>query len=187
MHQATARQLVELPPAGTYRFDPNHTSVAFVGRHLMITKVRGTFRAFDGTVEIADAPERSGVTVEIDAASLDTGLAMRDDHLRSPDFLDVEAHPTITFRSTRVELTGSDTFDLHGDLTIRDTTKPVTLHASYSGTGSMDGDVRAGFDAYADIDREDWGMTWNQALEAGGFMVSKKVRIELVVQLVKTD
>ncbi|HEY7666889.1 MAG TPA: YceI family protein [Actinomycetota bacterium] len=178
---------VELPPAGTYAFDPAHTEVAFVARH-MLSKVRGKFEGVTGTIEIGDGPEDSKVEVELDAASITTGTQMRDDHLRSGDFLLVEEHPTLTFTSTGVRITGERTFDLTGDLTIKGITKPVTLKAEFLGWGpNHQGTPMLAFEAKATIAREDWDITWNVAVETGGFLVGKKVDIEINVEALPVE
>jgi polyisoprenoid-binding protein YceI len=175
----------DIPVAGTYTIDPAHTSVEFVGRHLMITKVRGRFPDISGTITIADEPEQSHVEVDIHVATLDTGNDDRDDHLRSPDFFDADHYPTITFRSTRVEASGSNTWAVTGDLTVRDVTNPVTLQVDFDGAGSSPlGDERISFSAATEVDREAWGLTWNMALETGGVLVGKKARVELNIQAV---
>lgn len=174
------------PAAGTWRIDGAHTTVAFIARHLMVTKVRGRFNAFDGVVTVGERVEDSRADVTIDAASIDTGVDFRDNHLRSADFLDVEQYPHLRFVSTAVRQTGEETLEIDGELTIRDVTRPVTLDATFDGVSTnYDGSERAGFTATTDIDREDWGITWNQALESGGVLVSKKVKIELDVQLIR--
>jgi polyisoprenoid-binding protein YceI len=175
----------EIPTAGTYRIDPPHTSVEFVGRHLMITKVRGRFSDVSGTITIADEPERSHVEVEIGVASIDSGDAQRDAHLASEDFFDVERYPTMTFRSTKLEAGPSHTWTLTGDLTVRDVTRPVTLEVDFDGASTSPlGDERISFSAAGDVNREDFGLTWNVALETGGVLVGKKARIEINVQAV---
>jgi len=177
----------EIPVAGEYAIDPTHSSVEFIGRHLMITKVRGRFPEVSGTITIDDVPERSHVEVEIEVASLDTGNTQRDDHLRSPDFFHVERHPTIGFRSTKVEPGKSGAWAVTGDLTVRDVTRPVTLQVDFEGANASPiGDQRVAFSATTEVDREDWGLTWNMALETGGVLVGKRVRIELNVQAVAT-
>lgn len=174
---------VEAPAAGTWEIDPVHSAVTFAARHLMVSKVRGGFRGFRGTLHVSDVPEQSWVEVEIDAASIDTGEAQRDAHLRSPDFLDAERFPALTFRGTEVERTGERTLRVRGDLTIRDVTRPVDLDVEYLGVVADPwGGTRAGFTASTEIDREDFGVTWNQLLEAGGVVVSRKIRIELEVE-----
>jgi polyisoprenoid-binding protein YceI len=175
----------EIPVAGTYTIDPTHTSVEFIGRHLMITKVRGRLPDVSGTITIDDEPTRSHVEVEIQVATLDTGDAQRDDSLRSVDFFDVEHYPTITFRSTQVEPGAAETWMVTGDLTVREVTRPVTLEVDFDGANASPfGDERIAFSAATDVNREDWGLTWNVALETGGVLVGKKVRIELNVQAV---
>lgn len=176
----------------TWRIDPAHSSVEFAVKHLMFTTVRGRFKKLEGEITVdEDAPENSRVEVEIDAASIDTGAEDRDTHLRSADFLDVENHPTITFRSRRVEgayAEAGDRFKVIGDLTIRGTTLEVTLDATFEGTGQDPwGGQRAGFRATTEIDRRDWGLRWNQALETGGVLVGNSVKIEIEAQAVKVE
>ena len=175
----------EIPVAGEYTIDPAHTSVEFIGRHLMITKVRGRLPEVSGTITIDEEPERSHVEVELTVASLDTGNPDRDGHLRSADFFDAERFPTITFQSTKVEAGKSGTWAVTGDLTVRDVTRPITLPVDFDGANaSPTGDERIAFSAATEVDREDWGLTWNVALETSGMLVGKKVRIELNVQAV---
>jgi polyisoprenoid-binding protein YceI len=164
--------------------------VEFSVKHMMFTTVRGRFGGLEGSLHLdSSSPEKSSVEVTIDAASLDTRVADRDAHLRGEDFFDVENHPTLTFRSRRVE--GSldqpgDSFRVMGDLTIRGVTREVTLDARFEGTGTDPwGGTRAGFSAQASIDRRDYGLTWNQALEAGGVLVGHEVKIDLQVQAVE--
>lgn len=174
----------ELPAAGTWTLDPSHTEVAFVARHLMVTKVRGRFLRFDGTIHVADEPESSMVDVRLDAASITTGADDRDAHLHSPDFLDVETFPEVRFVSSGIERSG-DAWKLAGDLTIRDVTKPVVLDMRFDGVAADPwGGTRAAFTASTEIDREDWGLTWNVAVESGGWLVSKTVKIEIDAQAV---
>lgn len=176
---------IEIPPAGIWEIDRVHSDVAFVARHLVVSKVRGHFGEFSGGLRIAERPEGSSVEVTIEAASIDTNAEDRDNHLRSPDFLDVEKYPELTFKSTSLELRGGNRFAVTGDLTIRDVTRPVTLDVEYQGLirNSQMGD-RAGFSATTELDREDWGVTWNMALEAGGWLVSQRVRIEIEIEAV---
>jgi polyisoprenoid-binding protein YceI len=174
----------------TWQIDPAHSSVEFAVKHMMFTTVRGRFKDLKGTIEVDESnPDNSKVDVEIAAASLDTGVADRDGHLRSADFLDVENKPTLTFKSKRIEgamKKEGDRFRIIGDLTIRDTTIEITLDATYEGTGKDPwGGTRAGARATATIDRRDWGLKWNQALETGGILVANEVRIEVEVQAVK--
>ena len=173
-----------------WQIDPTHSSVEFAVKHMMFTTVRGRFKDLKGTIEVDETnPDRSTVDVEIAAASIDTGVADRDAHLRSADFLDVENHPTITFRSKRIEgamKKEGDKFVVAGDLTIRGTKIEATLEAQYEGTGKDPwGGTRGGSRATTKIDRRDWGLRWNQALETGGILVGNDVRIEIEVQAVK--
>lgn len=171
----------------SWTIDPAHTLVGFSAKHMMFTTVRGKFNEVKGTIALDAAnPDRSRVEVEIPAASIDTGVEQRDAHLRSADFLDVEEYPTITFRSRRVEgavAEAGDRFKVYGDLTIRGTTREVVLEATYEGKGKDPwGGERAGFSAATKIDRRDFGLIWNQALEAGGVLVGNEIRIEIEVQ-----
>lgn len=176
----------DIPQAGTYAIDRSHSTVEFVGRHLMITKVRGRFSEFDGEIVIAEEPEQSSTEVVIQAASIDTSDEKRDGHLRSGDFFDVEQYPTLAFRSTGIEAGKGGAWKLHGDLTVKDVTRPVVLDLEFDGASPDPwGGQRIAFTAVADVDREDWGLTWNVALETGGVLVGKKVRIELNVQAVR--
>ncbi len=171
-----------LPQTGTWVVDPTHSQIEITARHLMVSKVRGTFKDFSGTINVADTPEDSSVEVTIEAGSIDTGTVDRDAHLRSPDFLDAESFPTITFRSTNIERDGSK-YNLTGDLTIKGVTKPVTLEMDYLGvTADPWGNEKAAFTAEGTFNREDWGLNWNVALEAGGWLVSKTFDIEITVQ-----
>ena len=174
----------------TWQIDPTHSAIEFAVKHMMFTTVRGRFKDVQGTIEVDEQnPDRSSVDVEISAASLDTGVADRDAHLRSADFFDVDNHPTLRFRSKRIEgamKKEGDRFKVIGDLTIRGTTIEVALDAVYEGTGTDPwGGTRAGVRASATIDRRNWGLTWNQALETGGILVANELRIELEVQAVK--
>ncbi len=175
-------QGIEAPAVGTWEIDPVHTSIAFVARYLMVTKVRGHFSEFSGSILVAEGPEDSSAELLIRASSIDTGNVDRDKHLRSPDFLDVERFPEIRFKSTKVELSGENSLVVSGDLTIRDVTHPVGLGVEFAGL-SQDpwGNRRAGFSATTEIDREEFGASWNLALEAGGWLVSRTVQVELDV------
>jgi polyisoprenoid-binding protein YceI len=178
---------VELPPAGTYTIDPAHSSVEFVVRHLL-SKARGRFTEFSGEVVVGEGVEDSSANVEIVAASVNTNQEMRDNHLKSGDFLLTEEHPTITFRSNTVRPTGGNTFELDGDLTIRGITKPVTLESEFAGAGlNTQGTPMLGFSAKTSIDREVFDITWNAALETGGVMLGKKVEIQIDVELLKAE
>jgi polyisoprenoid-binding protein YceI len=172
------------PAPGSYQIDPSHSSLEAVARHLMVSKVRGRFGDFAGTIVVADDVTQSRVEVEIDAASINTHDVQRDGHLRSDDFLDVERFGKLRFVSTQVERVGSD-WKVRGDLTIRDVTQAVTLAVSYLGQLSDPwGNTRAAFSATTQLDRESFGMTWNQALEAGGVVVGKTLNIELEIEAV---
>lgn len=174
---------VDIPVPGAWKIDPAHSVVGFTARHLMVAKVRGRFGSFAGTIQIADRPGDSTVEVTMDAASIDTREEKRDAHLRSADFFDAENHPTLRFRSVGFRSTGGTSFELPGELTIRGVTRPVALAASYGGiTPDPWGGTRAVFTASTEIDREQWGLTWNQALETGGVLVGKMVKIELEVE-----
>ena len=152
----------------------------------MITKVRGRFTDFRGRIVIGESPQQSSVEVTIDAARVNSGDDARDDHLRSPDFLDVEHYPTITFRSTEVDIGPHGSAKVTGDLTVKDVTRPVTLDVDFDGAQPDPwGGQRLGFSASTEINREDWGLTWNVALETGGVLVGKKIRLELNVEAVK--
>jgi polyisoprenoid-binding protein YceI len=173
-------QTQALPPAGTWALDTTHTEAAFTARHLMVTKVRGRFAVSGGAVTIAENPLESSVEATLDVASVHSGDAGRDQHLLSADFFDVEKYPTITFRSTKVTAAGDGEYKLTGELTIKDVTRPVTLELEYLGTiDSPFGDTRAGFSASAEISRKDWGLDFNMALEAGGVVVSDKIKINI--------
>jgi polyisoprenoid-binding protein YceI len=171
---------VTIPESGTYTIDPNHTTVSFVARHLVVSKVRGTFSDVSGTITVAPDPLASSVDVTIGVASVNTGAPDRDNHLRSGDFFEIEKYPVMTFRGTRVTNHNGADFVLVGELTIRDTTREVQLDVEFDGIAqSPYGQEVIAFTASTEIDREDFGMTWNQALETGGFMVSKKIKIEI--------
>jgi polyisoprenoid-binding protein YceI len=170
---------------GTWSLETQHTKIGFLAKHLMVTKVRGYFDEYEGTVEIADDLTDSKIDVTIDAASITTGAADRDEHLRSGDFLDAATYPKLRFVSTDISRDG-DEFQISGDLTIRDVTQPVTLQARYEDTVTDPwGNDRVAFTAEAEITREDWGLTWNAPLEGGGWLVSKEVALEIEGQLIK--
>jgi polyisoprenoid-binding protein YceI len=167
----------------TWKLDPAHSSLTVSARHMMITTVRATLRISEATIDFDPAhPERSSVAARIDAGSIDSGVEQRDAHLRSPDFLDAERYPSITFRSTAIEPRG-DRYLIHGDLEIRGVTRPVTLDAEIAGVVAdwQGGSDRASFTARTKIDREDWGLNWNVALEAGGWLVSKEFAVEIEI------
>jgi len=171
---------VKIPAAGTYVLDANHKRVGFVARHLMVSKVRGEFTDATATITVAEDPLQSSVTATLQAASITTGQEQRDAHLKSADFLEVEKFPTLEYRSTGVKSLDGSEFVLSGELTIKDVTVPVDLQVELEGVGrSPYGQDVFGFSAVAEIDREAFGITWNVALETGGFMVGKKVKLEI--------
>jgi polyisoprenoid-binding protein YceI len=172
-----------VPAAGTYDFDVSHSDVSFTVRHMMVSKVRGHLAAPSGSFTIAEDPHDSSVEVELDWSTVDTGDANRDTHLKSADFVDVEKFPTIKFRSTGVRHVKDDKWAVEGVLTIQDVTKPVILDLEFNGIGQDPfGNVKAGFSATTKINREDFGLTYNAALETGGFLVGKDVTIEIDVE-----
>lgn len=172
------------PPAGRWAIDPGHAEVAFVGRHLMLTKVRGRFTGVAGTIVIADRREESRVEATIDVDSVDSGDPTRDGHLRSSDLFDVDRHPTATFRATGLRLDGPRG-RMEGELTLRGVTRPVTLVVEYAGhVVDPWGGERLVFSAAGRVDREDWGLTWNMPLDAGGLLVSREVDIEINLEAV---
>jgi polyisoprenoid-binding protein YceI len=176
---------VRLPGAGVWNVDPGHAEVAFVGRHFGLTRVRGRFTGVDGTVVVGDDLSTTSIEVVIDMASVSSGSEQRDDHLRSADFFDVERHPTATFRSTGITGAG-ERGAITGELTIKDVARSVTLDVEFLGEATDPwGAQRAVFSARAVIDREDWGLTWNMVLDAGGVLVSKQIRLEIEVELVR--
>jgi polyisoprenoid-binding protein YceI len=183
--QATAPAQADL--TGTYTLDPAHTRIGFVARHAMVTKVRGAFNAFEGTAEIDGAnPANSSAQVRIDAASIDTRNAQRDEHLRSNDFLALAEYPQITFVSTAVRQLDEATFELTGDLTIRGVTNSITIPFEFEGAATDPfGNVRLGFEGSVAISRKDYGITWNAALETGGVLVSDKIVLEFEVSAIK--
>lgn len=172
-------------PAGTYTIDPAHSEVGFTARHAMVTKVRGSFTELEGSITVADDLASSGATATISTASVDTRQADRDGHLRSADFFDVEQYPTITFTSTGIRDVTDEGFVLDGDLTIKDVTRPVSLQTVFGGSAQDPfGNTRLGFEASTDIEREEWGLTWNAALETGGVLVSKTIALTLEVSAI---
>jgi polyisoprenoid-binding protein YceI len=176
----------EVPAPGHYLIDPSHSSLQIIARHLMISKVRGHFDAFTGSIVIAEEPTESRVEAVVQASSIDTGDSQRDEHLRSADFLDVEHHPEIRFRSTHVRPKPNDKWEVSGDLTIRGLTRTIEMDVEYCGTMTDPWDnVRIAFLATGEVNREDFDITWNQALEAGGFMVGKGLRFECDVEAVR--
>ncbi len=189
----TTAQLDSLSAAGTqaqaqaqaqWTIDANHSMAGFAVRHMMISTVRGRFAGVSGTFEFDEArPEAARVEATIPAATIDTGVPARDEHLRSPDFFEASRFPNLTFRSTGVESLGAARYRVRGDLTIRDVTRPVILEAKVSGSVSLpDGTTLIGFTAETSIDRRDFGLTWNQALETGGVLVGHEVAITLEIE-----
>jgi polyisoprenoid-binding protein YceI len=172
---------LDIPVPGTWEFDPGHTSIVVVGRHSMIVKVRGRFNEFSGRIHITESPQDSWVEATIQATSVDSGVEGRDDHMRSPDFLDVERFPTFSFRSTGIELGEGSSLRVAGDLTIKDQTREIELDVEYEGA-VIDpwGNPRIGFSATGEFEREAFGITWNQVMEAG-WLVGKKFTLELDV------
>ena len=171
-----------------FNLDAAHSDVTFSTKHMMVTTVRGRFNAVDGTLHLDPAnPTASTGSFTVETASIDTGVAQRDAHLRSADFLDADAYPTLTFTSTRVEPRGGDEYRVTGDLTIKDVTRAVAFDVEFLGLyRSMGGASRAGFHATAKINREDFGLTWNVALESGGWLVGKDIRIEIDLAVEET-
>jgi polyisoprenoid-binding protein YceI len=175
---------IQAPAAGVWAIDPTHTTVEFIGRHLVFTKVRGRFTGVSGAVTVADDPNASSVEITLDATSITTGTPDRDAHLKGEDFFDVDKYPVISFKSTSVEWKGHEG-TVTGDLTVRGVSKPITLDVELTGvvTDPWGGD-RAVFSASGEVDREDWGLVWNMALESGGVLVSKKILIEIETEIV---
>lgn len=171
----------------TWQIDSAHSHVNFTARHMMISKVRGSFETFSGTVNFDEEnPTNTTVNIEVDLASVNTGEEQRDGHLKSPDFFDVANYPTMTFVSTRVEQIDENNGRLYGQLSIKDITKEVVLDVEYAGVAKSPwGTESAGFSASGSINRKDWGLTWNQALETGGVLVGDKINIEIELELVK--
>lgn len=176
----------------TWQLDPAHSSIEFAVKHMMMTTVRGRFKRVEAEIRGSeDDPHDAHVRVDIDPASIDTGAPDRDQHLRSADFFDAERHPKITFRGKRIEgdaREAGDAFTLVGDLTIRDTTMEVVLDCRFEGRGIDPwGKERVGFRATGELDRREWGLRWNQAIETGGVLVANKVRIEAQAQFVRQE
>ncbi len=176
----------EVPAAGRYELDPSHSHVGFSVRHLMVSKTKGRFADVLATIVIGDEPLASSVEVEIPVASVDTRDETRDGHLRSADFFDAENHPTLTSRSTKVTPAGEGRWTVDGELTVRGVTLPVPLEVAFEG-GARDpwGSSRIGFTAHAEVDREAFGLTWNQALETGGVLVGKQVKIDIEAEAIR--
>ncbi len=171
----------------SYQIDHAHSQIQFTVRHMMISKVRGWFEKFDGTVQLDEQePANSNVDVRIEAASINTRDAQRDGHLRSPDFLDAEHYPYLTFKSTRVEVLDKMNAKLHGDLTIKGITRPVVLDVEYAGQAKSPwGTTNFGFSGHTVINRKDWGLEWNKALETGGWLVGDEITVDIELELVQ--
>lgn len=177
---------VTLPTTGTFVLDKSHTQVGFVARHLMVSKVRGRFTDYEGTIVVADDPAASSVEVIIQAASINTNDENRDKHVRTNDFLSVDQFPTLTFRSTKVDLGSNGDWKVNGDMTVRGVTRPIVLDVEFEGVIQDPwGNQRLGFTASGEIDRNDFGVSFNAALETGGFVVSPKVKLEIEAEAVR--
>ncbi|WP_030733321.1 YceI family protein [Streptomyces sp. NRRL S-237] len=172
---------------GDYVIDAAHSSIGFTVRHAMVTNVRGAFTEHEGTLHLDGAdPARSTASIDVKIASVDTGIADRDGHLRSGDFFDAEAFPLMTFRSTEARQLGGDTYRITGELTIKDVTRPLSIDLEFNGSATDPyGNERVGFEGSTEIQRSDWGLTWNAALEAGGVMVSDKVKLTFDISAIK--
>ncbi|WP_314244302.1 YceI family protein [Streptomyces kutzneri] len=183
---------LEVDPAlaaltGDYVIDAAHSSIGFTVRHAMVTNVRGAFTEHEGTLHLDGAdPARSTASIDVKIASVDTGIADRDGHLRSGDFFDAETFPLMTFRSTEARQLGGDTYRVTGELTIKDVTRPLSIDLEFNGSATDPyGNERVGFEGSTEILRSDWGLTWNAALEAGGVMVSDKVKLTFDISAIK--
>ena len=170
-----------------WQIDNAHTAIEFSARHMMISKVRGRFETFSGTVNLDEqSPQNTTVDVTIDVASINTRDPQRDGHLRGADFFDVENYPQARFVSTQVQRTGNSSAQLHGDLTIRGVTRPVVVDVEYVGRSKSPwGTTNYGFEAHTKLNRKDWGLNWNVALETGGWLVSEEISVEVAIELVK--
>ncbi len=173
--------------ATTWKIDPSHSLIEFSTKHMMFTTVKGRFADIEGTITLDEAnPEQSSTEATIAAASIDTRAEQRDVHLKSADFFDVEKHPTLTFKSTKVEVQGNESAKVTGDLTIKDVTRSITMDVTLNGLGKNPfGQEVAGFTAETTINRKDFGLNWNVALEAGGMLVSDTIKITLEIQAAK--
>ena len=184
-HEVDRIDGVQPPAPGKYELDQAHTAVEFIARHIL-TKVRGRFTEFSGWIDVTDPIEDSSVHVEVKTSSIQTNTEQRDQHLKSDDFLNVEKWPVMTFESTAVRHTGGTSFELEGDLTIRDVTRPVTLAGEFLGTDTNPGGKTViAATARTTLQREDWNVSWNMMLETGGFLVSKSVDLEIEVEAIK--
>ncbi|MEU6587981.1 YceI family protein [Streptomyces sp. NPDC046881] len=172
---------------GDYTIDPAHSSIGFVARHAMVTNVKGGFQDFTGTLHLDGAdPAKSTATLDVQMASIDTGNADRDGHLKSSDFFRIDEFPTMTFRSTKAESLGGDDYRITGDLSLLGVTKPLTIDLEFNGSAQDPfGNERVGFEGKAEILRSEWGLTWNAALETGGVLVSDKIKLVFDISAVK--
>ncbi|MFE7774698.1 YceI family protein [Streptomyces sp. NPDC057445] len=172
---------------GEYTIDPAHSSIGFTVRHAMVTNVRGTFGEHEGKLKLDGSdPASSTAAIDVKITSIDTGIADRDGHLRSGDFFDAEQFPLMSFRSTKAEQLGGETYRITGDLTIKDVTRPLSIDLEFNGSATdVYGAERVGFEGSAEILRSEWGLTWNAALETGGVMVSDKVKLNFDISAVK--
>ncbi|MGZ6793336.1 MAG: YceI family protein [Mycobacteriales bacterium] len=174
--------------SGSYALDPTHTRLGFTARHAMVTKVRGSFEVFEGTAELDfEDPTKSTATVSFDIASIATGQAQRDEHLRTNDFFDAPTHPKGTFVSTSVVKKSDDEYEMTGELTLKGVTKPLTITWEHTGTAKDPyGNLRAGFEGKATINRKDWGIEYNAVLETGGVLISEKINLEFDVSAIRS-
>ncbi|MGA5099090.1 YceI family protein [Streptomyces lavendulocolor] len=172
---------------GTYTIDPSHSGIGFTARHAMVTNVRGAFTEYEGTLELDGTdPAASGASIDVTIASVDTGSADRDAHLRSADFFDAEQFPLMTFRSTGAEALGGTDYRITGDLTIKGVTKPISIDLEFNGAAKDPfGNERVGFEGKAELLRSEWGLTWNAALETGGVLVSDKIKLTFEISAIK--
>jgi polyisoprenoid-binding protein YceI len=183
----SATDLTTATLTGDYDVDPAHSRLGFAAKHAMVATVRGQFKVYSGEVHLDEEnPANSWANVEIDASSVDTGNADRDAHLRTPDFFDLEKHPKITFKSNKVEKVDDDVYTLIGDLTINGKSNPVAVEFELTGTSDDPwGNFRAGFEGKTTVNRRDWDLAWNLALDKGGVLVSEKVKLEFDIAAVK--
>ncbi|KOV90808.1 MULTISPECIES: YceI family protein [unclassified Streptomyces] len=172
---------------GDYTIDPAHSSIGFVARHAMVTNVKGSFQDFTGTLHLDGAdPAKSTATLDVQVASIETGNADRDGHLKSSDFFKIDEFPTMTFRSTKAESLGGDDYRITGDLSLLGVTKPLTIDLEFNGSAQDPfGNQRVGFEGKAEILRSEWGLTWNAALETGGVLVSDKIKLVFDISAIK--
>ncbi|MFJ4717145.1 YceI family protein [Streptomyces sp. NPDC088785] len=173
---------------GDYTVDPAHTTLGFVARHAMVTNVKGSFTDFTGELHLDGSdPAKSSASFDVQMASIDTGSADRDGHLKSADFFKIDEFPTMTFRSTAAESLGGDDYRITGDLTILGTTKPLSIDLEFNGSAKDPfGNERVGFEGKAEILRSDWGLTWNAALETGGVLISDKIKLNFDISAIKS-